>query len=256
MSPKTSSLLYSRGFALENRAKEIRRLLDKWIPHPKIPLDFTDPFTLLIATVLSAQCTDDRVNRTTPALFAEAPTPKAMAALDVHRIESIIRPCGLFKVKAKAIRRLSEELIERFGSKVPSSIKDLESLPGVGHKTASILLIYAFGQPAFPVDTHIFRCAKRWGLSSKTTVEGVEKDLKKIFPEESWARVHLQMVLFGRKYCPARGHQKEACPICARLSPIDPFVSRQRRDARSKSSSKRTRIGSKRRTMHEPPKEK
>lgn len=214
MSRKTSSLRSSKNFALANK---IEKILDEYIPHPEIPLHFSSPFTLLIATLLSARCTDARVNQTTPQLFAIAHTPKQMAGIDPKKIEAIIRPCGLAPTKAKAISALSRELLQRFSGKVPSSLEELETLPGVGHKTASVVLIHGFHQPAFPVDTHIHRCAKRWGLSQGKNVVQTEKDLKRLFPPEKWARLHLQMILFARKYCPARGHQMQHCPICQKF---------------------------------------
>lgn len=199
------------------RAKQIAKLLDQWIPHPEIPLHFTDPFTLLIATILSAQCTDARVNIVAPILFAKARTPQQMVLLPPKEIEKIIRPCGLAPTKSKAIAKLSKVLIEQYAGKVPRCIEELEKLPGVGHKTASVVMAHAFHEPAFPVDTHIHRCAKRWKLSSGKNVAVTERDLKKLYPAKSWNRLHLQMILFARKYCPARGHLKEKCPICREM---------------------------------------
>jgi endonuclease-3 len=192
----------------------ITKILDREFPHPEIPLKHKDAYTLLIAVLLSAQCTDARVNLVTPKLFALADTPKKMIALDPSQIEEIIRSCGLFKAKAKAIWNLSKELIEHYHSLVPKSFEALEELPGVGHKTASVVMAQAFHEPAFPVDTHIHRCAKRWGLSTGKSVKQTERDLKKCFPKSSWNKVHLQIIYFARKFCPARGHQKETCPIC------------------------------------------
>lgn len=199
------------------KKERILQILDETIPNPKIPLNFTDPFTLLIAVLLSARCTDERVNRISPKLFAQAHTPEQMAALDPKEVESIIRPCGLAPTKSRAIVKLSRDLILHHHSRVPNSMEKLEKLPGVGHKTASVVLIHAFHEKAFPVDTHIHRCAKRWELSSGKNVLQTERDLKKLFPPKKWAKIHLQMILFARKYCPARGHKKADCPICREL---------------------------------------
>lgn len=193
-------------------------ILDELFPHPEIPLHHKDSYTLLIAVLLSAQCTDARVNLITPKLFAKADTPKKMIALTAQEIEAIIRPCGLGNTKAKAIWKLSEQLIENHGGKVPNTFEELEDLPGVGHKTASVLMVQAFDQPAFPVDTHIHRCAHRWGLSKGKTVKDTERDLKRLFPKHKWNKLHLQIIYFARKYCPARGHKKEQCPICHFIS--------------------------------------
>lgn len=197
------------------KAKQIGALLEQLFPDPKIPLLHKDPYTLLIAVLLSAQCTDARVNQITPVLFALADTPKKMVLLKTKEIEEIIRPCGLAPTKSKAIWQLSKDLIEKHQSQVPNTLAELEKLPGVGHKTASVVMIQAFNEPAFPVDTHIHRCAHRWGLSSGKTVEQTEKDLKSLFPTSKWAKIHLQIIYFARKYCPARGHIKENCPICS-----------------------------------------
>jgi endonuclease-3 len=188
-------------------------------PSPPIPLDHVDPFTLLVAVMLSAQTTDARVNLVTPALFARAPTPEAMAALPVEDILEHIATCGLAPTKAKNVREASRLLVERHGGRVPDDLEALEALPGVGHKTASVVVAQAFGRPAFPVDTHIHRLAWRWALSDGSTVERTERDLKKIFPEEAWSALHLRMISFGRSHCPARGHDPDACPICAWASP-------------------------------------
>ncbi|MGA7616579.1 MAG: endonuclease III [Thermoanaerobaculia bacterium] len=201
------------------KAERIRTILDRLYPDPPIPLAHVDPFTLLISVVLSAQTTDARVNQVTPELFARASTAAAMAKLPVQEILSIIRTCGLAPGKAKNIRRLSEILVEEYGGRVPDDLAALEGLPGVGHKTASVVMAQAFGEAAFPVDTHIHRLAWRWGLSNGKSVERTEHDLKRIFPRESWARLHLQIIYFGREYCPARGHDPEACPICSWASP-------------------------------------
>ena len=195
----------------------VQGILDRLFPNPEPPLCHKDPFTQLIAVLLSASCTDERVNSVTPSLFALASTPQAMAHLSVETIQAIIRPCGLSLRKATAIKQLSCELISRFGGDVPRSLKELESLPGVGHKTASVVLVQAFGIPAFPVDRHIFRSARRWGLSSGTTVEAVEADLKKLFPQREWAKRHLQIILYARQFCRAVRHKE--CPICALIDP-------------------------------------
>lgn len=193
----------------------IGHLLDFYFPDPKVPLIYRDPYTLLIAVLLSAQCQDERVNQVTPLLFEKGDTAEKIAALHIEQIEEIIRPCGLFRAKAKAIKKLSEIIVEEHGGKVPRTLEALEKLPGVGHKTASVLLVQAFGIPAFPVDTHIHRLAKRWHLSDGTSVKKTEADLKKAFRRSLWGKRHLQMVLFGRSYCKARGHREEECPICA-----------------------------------------
>lgn len=196
------------------KTKEIQKILNTLFPDPSIPLEHTDPYTLLIAVLLSAQCTDARVNLVTPALFAKASTPQEMIKLSIEEITDIIRTCGLSNTKAKAIWNLSKILIDKHGGKVPASFSDLEALPGVGHKTASVVMSQAFHEPAFPVDTHIHRCAKRWGLSSGKSVEQTEKDLKSLFPKNSWNKLHLQIIYFARKYCPAKGHDPKKCPIC------------------------------------------
>ena len=193
---------------------EIGRILDELYPETPIPLVHADSYTLLVAVLLSAQCTDKRVNLVTPHLFARAHTPEAMVELEVADIEAIIRPCGLAPRKARAIHELSQILLREHDGRVPPSFDALEKLPGVGHKTASVVMNQAFGQPAFPVDTHIHRLATRWGLTSGKNVEQTERDLKQIFPEEEWGRRHLQMIYFGREHCPARGHDPQKCPIC------------------------------------------
>ena len=202
----------------QNKADQIAFLLDQLYPTPPIPLKHHDPYTLMIAVLLSAQCTDERVNKITPALFELADNPADMAALSVDEIRDIIKPCGLSPQKSKAIHRLSEMLNEDYGGEVPESMDKLESFPGVGHKTASVVMAQAFGVPAFPVDTHIHRLAYRWGLSSGKNVVQTEKDLKRLFPEESWNKLHLQIIYFGREYCPARGHRFEKCPICSKYA--------------------------------------
>lgn len=193
--------------------KNIEAILDHYFPDPKPPLHHSDPYTLLIAVVLSARNTDAKVNQVTPHLFKKARTPYEMVRLTVDEIREIIRPCGLSPTKAKNIWKLSEILIEKYKGKVPKSFEALESLPGVGHKTASVVMAQAFNVPAFPIDTHIFRCARRWGLSKGKTVEQVEKDLKRYFPKKRWIKAHLQIIYFARKFCPARGKHHD-CPIC------------------------------------------
>lgn len=197
------------------RAVRIQQILDELYPETPIPLRHEDAYTLLVAVVLSAQCTDERVNQITPLLFARADNPADMAKLPVEEIREIIKPCGLSPAKSKAISGLSKIIMEKHGGQVPESFEELEKLPGVGHKTASVVMSQAFGHPAFPVDTHIHRLAARWGLSSGKNVEQTERDLKAIFPENSWNKLHLQIIYFGRQYCPARGHQPEKCPICS-----------------------------------------
>jgi endonuclease-3 len=203
-----------KRYSRKEKADAIGRILDELYPDIPIPLDHRDPYTLLIAVLLSAQCTDERVNRISPLLYAEAETPQEMVKLEVPEIEDIIRPCGLAPRKARAIRDLSNILLEEHNGRVPASFEALEALPGVGHKTASVVMSQAFGEPAFPVDTHIHRLAYRWTLSTGKNVVQTEKDLKKVFPRESWNKRHLQIIFFGREYCPARGHDPQACPIC------------------------------------------
>lgn len=198
-------------------AKKIIAILEELYPATPIPLQHHDTYTLLIAVLLSAQCTDARVNTVTPELFKLASTPSAMVKLGVERIAGIIRPCGLTTSKSKAIVGLSEMLISKHKGKVPSSFEELEALPGVGHKTASVVMAQGFGVPAFPVDTHIHRCAKRWGLSSGKNVVETERDLKKVFPEKLWNKLHLQIIFFAREYCQARKHDPMECPICKLL---------------------------------------
>lgn len=197
------------------KARRIQEILDRIYPKPAIPLRHKDAFTLLVAVLLSAQCTDERVNRVTPALFARATTPQQMAKLSEAEILALIRSCGLAPSKARHIAALSKILVERFGGKVPRTFEELETLPGVGHKTASVVMVQAFHQPAFPVDTHIHRLATRWGFSSGKSVEQTERDLKAIFPQESWGKLHLQIIYFGREHCPARGHDLSKCAICS-----------------------------------------
>lgn len=196
------------------KAERILKILQELYPRPPVPLLHKDPFTLLVAVVLSAQCTDERVNRVTPHLFRAARTPAGMSRLPVGRIEYLIRSCGLAPGKARNIRALSGLLLERHAGRVPDDMAALEALPGVGHKTASVVIAQAFGRPAFPVDTHIHRLAARWGLSEATTVERTERDLKALFAEDLWAWLHLAIIYFGREHCPARGHDLSSCPIC------------------------------------------
>jgi endonuclease III len=199
----------------KEKAKDIAAILDALYPEVHVPLDHSDPYTLLIAVLLSAQCTDERVNKVTPKLFEKAASPEEMILLDVEEIRQIIQPCGLSNNKSKAIHQLSHLLLERFGGKVPADMDELETLPGVGHKTASVVMAQAFGVHAFPVDTHIHRLAWRWGLSNGKNVETTERDLKKLFPAAIWNKLHLQIIFFGREYCPARGHHPAVCPICS-----------------------------------------
>ncbi|MAI09552.1 MAG: endonuclease III [Euryarchaeota archaeon] len=189
-------------------------MLDERYPETPVPLDHRNPFELLVAVLMSAQTTDLKVNEVTPALFTLGPTPEAMAALDVDVIQSTIRYVGLAPTKAKNIRRLSEMLVEQHEGQVPASFEALEALPGVGHKTAGVVMAQAFGVPAFPVDTHIHRLAARWGLSNGTNVERTERDLKAVFPKERWNDLHLQIIFSGREHCPARWHDLSTCPIC------------------------------------------
>ncbi len=203
----------------QERANTIRSMLDELYPDPPIPLDHRDPFTLLVAVVLSAQCTDKKVNEVTPALFAEAPDAARMARLPVDRVERHIRQLGLAPQKAKALVGLSRDLIEKHQGRVPADWQALEALPGVGHKTASVVMAQAFGIPAFPVDTHIHRLAQRWGLSDGSSVERTERDLKRLFPESSWNLLHLQIILYGREFCTARGCDGTVCRICRTCYP-------------------------------------
>lgn len=201
----------------KERVDFIIETLERLYPHPQIPLDHKDAYTMLISVLLSAQCTDKRVNLTTPALFAKADTPKKMVKLEVEEIEDIIRPCGLAPAKSKAIHRLSEILLEKHKGEVPNTYEDLEHLPGVGHKTASVIMSQIFEVPAFPVDTHIHRLMHRWKLSSGKNVEQTERDAKRLFPETLWNKLHLQIIFFGREYCPARGHNENTCLICSKI---------------------------------------
>ena len=201
----------------QQKAKIIAKTLDELFPQPPIPLKHKDPFTLLISVLLSAQTTDAMVNRVTPILFKKADTPPKMARISVDEIREIIKPIGLAPTKAANIHKLSEILVEKYKGKVPATFEALETLPGVGHKTASVVMAQAFGIPAFPVDTHIHRLAHRWGLSNGKSVVQTEKDLKRIFPEEQWIKLHLQIIYFGRGYCPARNHEPKDCPLCSEV---------------------------------------
>jgi len=213
------------------KAQRIGEILDRLYPDAGVPLDHSDPFSLLVAVLLSAQCTDKRVNQVTPGLFARASTPRQMLELSVEEIQELIRSCGLAPAKAKAIRGLSQILIDEHAGQVPDEFDALEALPGVGHKTASVVMVQAFGHPAFPVDTHIHRLAGRWGLSRAGNVAETERDLKRLFEPEDWGKVHLQMIYFGREYCPARGHDLAGCPICS-------FAATKKRAAQERSRRK------------------
>ncbi len=201
----------------QETANEIVTILEELYPETPIPLTHQDPYTLLVAVLLSAQCTDERVNKVTPFLFDQANNPQEMVEMDVDDIKAIIRPCGLSPRKSKAIHELSQIIIDKHGGEVPQNFADLEAMPGVGHKTASVVMSQAFGVPAFPVDTHIHRLAYRWKLSTGKNVEKTEADLKRLFPRESWNKLHLQIIFFGREYCPARGHDPHKCPICSKF---------------------------------------
>lgn len=201
----------------KKKAAFVLKKLNELYPNPAVPLNHKDSYTLLIAVLLSAQCTDIRVNQITPLLFAKADNPKEMVKLTVEEIRDVIRPCGLSPMKSRAIHKLSEILLAKHGGRVPGTYEALEALPGVGHKTASVVMSQAFGEAAFPVDTHIHRLAWRWGLSNGKNVEQTEKDLKELFSENAWNKLHLQIIYFGREYCPARGHQPMTCPICQKI---------------------------------------
>ncbi len=202
----------------QEKADYILRRLEELYPETPIPLDHTDAYTLLIAVLLSAQCTDVRVNQITPKLFKRANTPQKMVKVPVSEIEDIIRPCGLAPRKSKAISDLSQILLDKYKGEVPQSFEALEELPGVGHKTASVVMAQSFGVPAFPVDTHIHRLAQRWGLTSGKNVEQTEEDLKKVFPRDKWNKLHLQIIFYGREHCTARGCDGLECDICSSLN--------------------------------------
>lgn len=203
-----------RRITKQRKARLIAEKLEELYPETPIPLDHKDPYTLLVAVLLSAQCTDKRVNKTTPELFAKADNPADMAKLDVATIQEIIKPCGLAPRKSQAISELSRILVDEHGGEVPQDLEALEALPGVGHKTASVVLSQGFGIPTFPVDTHIHRLAFRWGLSTGKNVQKTEADLKRLYLPEEWNKLHLQIIFFGREYCTARGHDPVECPIC------------------------------------------
>jgi len=203
----------------QERASHVLRRLGDLYPDPPIPLDHRDAYTLLVAVLLSAQCTDARVNLVTPHLFALADNPQGMSQVELPQIEAIVRPCGLGSQKAKAIRELSRILVEKHGGIVPASLEELEMLPGVGHKTAQVVMAQAFGEPSFPVDTHIHRLAQRWKLSDGRSVIQTERDLKLLFPKESWNKLHLQIIYYAREYCTARGCDGTVCPLCRELFP-------------------------------------
>jgi endonuclease-3 len=204
---------------VKERARTILTRLAELYPDPPIPLDHRDPYTLLIAVLLSAQCTDKLVNRITPSLWQLADNPYDMSRQSEESILAIIRPLGLAPRKSKAIRALSQILVDQYAGQVPADMANLEELPGVGHKTASVVMCQAFGQPAFPVDTHIHRLAQRWGLTSGQNVEQTERDLKRLFPEESWNRLHLQIIYYGREHCTARACDGTRCELCRTLYP-------------------------------------
>lgn len=203
----------------KERVEFIHQRLDELYPEQPIPLDHKDPYTLLVAVLLSAQCTDERVNQVTPSLFALADNPFDMAKVPVDDIYQVVRPCGLAPQKSKAIAKLSQILVDEYDGEVPQEMEALEKLPGVGHKTASVVVAQAFGQPAFPVDTHIHRVAQRWGLTNGKSVAQTEKDLKRLFPKESWNALHLQLIYYGREYCSARGCDGTVCEICRTCYP-------------------------------------
>ncbi|MCE9518604.1 MAG: endonuclease III [Verrucomicrobia bacterium] len=203
----------------QQRASRIAERLAQLYPDPPIPLDHRDPFTLLIAVLLSAQCTDVRVNLVTPELFKLAATPQAMMEVPVARIEGIVRPCGLGPQKARAISGLSRLLVNQHGGRVPETLEELEALPGVGHKTAQVVMAQAFGVPSFPVDTHIHRLAQRWDLTNGRSVLQTERDLKKLFPKDQWNKLHLRIIFYGREYCSARGCDGRTCKLCRELFP-------------------------------------
>jgi endonuclease III len=201
----------------KDKATQIAAILEKLYPETPIPLDHKDAYTLLISVLLSAQCTDIRVNQVTPFLFEKADNPYKMIQLEVSEIRDIIKPCGLSPRKSQAIFDLSHILIDKYKGEVPNTFEALEELPCVGHKTASVVMSQWFGVPAMPVDTHIFRLATRWGLSDGKNVEKTEADLKALFPKKIWNKLHLQIIFFGREYCPARGHNATTCPICSKF---------------------------------------
>jgi endonuclease-3 len=198
------------------KVKDILRILDKYFPKVEVPLHHKDAYSLLISVLLSAQCTDERVNKVTPSLFARADNPADMIKMSQEEIREIIKPCGLSPMKSKGIYGLSKILLDQYNGEVPQTFEELEALPSVGHKTASVVMTQWFGKPAFPVDTHIHRLAYRWGLSTGKSVEQTERDLKRLIPQSKWNKVHLQIIYFGRTYCPARGHDWHKCPVCSK----------------------------------------
>lgn len=214
---KESSIRNGDGMSMTKQEKVdfVINKLEELYPKVPVPLDHYSPYTLLVAVLLSAQCTDERVNKTTPDLFAVADNPYDMTKVPVEEIKAIIRPCGLSPMKSKGISELSQILIDEHNGKVPADMEALERLPAVGHKTASVVMSQAFDVPAFPVDTHIHRLIYRWGLTNGKNVQQTEKDCKRLFPKELWNKLHLQIIFFGREYCPARGHNPNECPICS-----------------------------------------
>ncbi len=222
----TNIMLHLTKMKKSEKAKIVIKILDKFYPETPIPLNHDNVYTLLIAVLLSAQCTDERVNKITPKLFSIAPDPKSMSRLTIDNIYRIIKPCGLGPQKSKAIKELSNILIDKFNGEVPNTFEELEQLPGVGHKTASVVMSQGFGIPAFAVDTHIHRLAQRWGLTNGKNVKQTEKDLKNIFPEETWNKLHLQIIFWGREYCSARSCYGLDCKICKTCYPKrkKPFV--------------------------------
>ncbi|NGX27972.1 MAG: Endonuclease III [Candidatus Anoxychlamydiales bacterium] len=202
----------------KQRAKIVQKILNEYFPNPKIPLKHTNLYTFLIAILLSAQSTDAKVNEITPSLFKKAPNPKKMLNLSLKELEKIIKPIGLAPQKAKAILSLSKTLVEKYHSRVPNTFEELETLRGVGHKTASVIMSQGFKKPAFAVDTHIHRCAKRWKLSNGKNVKKTEVDLKKLFDKKSWSKLHIQIIYYAREYCPAKGHKISNCPICLKIA--------------------------------------
>ncbi len=215
----TDSTPLTKNLTKPERVSYILKKLNDLYPHPPIPLDHKDPYTLLVAVLLSAQCTDERVNKVTPGLWQLANNPFDMAKQSVDDIQAIIRPCGLSPQKSKAIAKLSQILVEKHGGTVPEDMDLLEELPGVGHKTAGVVMAQAFGEPAFPVDTHIHRLAQRWGLTNGKSVAQTEKDLKRVFPKQSWNKLHLQIIYYGREFCSARSCDGRVCEICTTCYP-------------------------------------
>ncbi|MDO3385798.1 endonuclease III [Gilvimarinus sp. SDUM040013] len=208
-----------KNLSKAERVSYIQQTLDELYPETPVPLDHFDAYSLLVAVLLSAQCTDERVNQITPALWQVADNPYDMAKVPVEEIQAVIRPCGLSPQKSKAISVLSQRLVNEYGGQVPADMAALESLPGVGHKTASVVMAQAFGVPAFPVDTHIHRLAQRWGLTNGKNVVQTERDLKRLFAENHWNKLHLQIIFYGREYCTARGCDGRVCPICRTCYP-------------------------------------